>query len=175
MNEITIEIKATSKKEYRKKVIHNFLDEECGNHNKSTIYCYYVEKLKDNNRIYLKRPTALNKGVDFEVRVENTQFRYGKYGNIISTGNRPSHSDIYNDLVKKANEDRNKYDAFFLLVTKTYNCEELSDKELTSIKFENSHDSEMVLKVLKWLFIEQDVTYWNHSGRYMLFNSLSKI
>ena len=27
---------------------------------------------------------------------------------------------------------------------------------------------EMLLKILKWLFIEQDITYWNYDGRQML-------
>lgn len=31
------------------------------------------------------------------------------------------------------------------------------------------------MKSLKWLFIEQDVTYWNRSGRTMLYKSLSKL
>lgn len=29
-----------------------------------------------------------------------------------------------------------------------------------------------ILKTLRWLFIEQDVTYWSGSGRQMLFNGI---
>jgi len=30
----------------------------------------------------------------------------------------------------------------------------------------------IILLAIKWLFIEQDITYWNWSGRNMLMNSL---
>ena len=33
---------------------------------------------------------------------------------------------------------------------------------------------EVVLKVLKWLWIEQDIRYWNYSGRQMLKASVDK-
>ena len=37
---------------------------------------------------------------------------------------------------------------------------------LTGIEIEG------ILKLVKWLFLEQDVTYWNYSGRAMLYQSL---
>ena len=72
---ITLNITATNKTSYRKQLIEEFLNEQPGTINSVTEYYYFVETLQNNNRIYLKRPTALNKGVDFEVRIENTQFR----------------------------------------------------------------------------------------------------
>ena len=30
----------------------------------------------------------------------------------------------------------------------------------------------IILLAIKWLFIEQDITYWNWSGRNMLYNHL---
>lgn len=177
MVEQILNLNCNSKEKYRQKVLHEFLKEKPGTADEVSHYIYYVEELADGKRIFLKRPTSLNKGVDFEVRVEDTHFRYGKSGNIISTGNRPKHLEIYDDLIKKSEEDKNKYDKFFLLVRKIYNCEDISEKELQSIdiQFKNSYSSEMILKVLKWLFIEQDITYWNHSGRNMLFTKLSEI
>ena len=85
--EKTISINAQTKGEYRKKLIEEFLKESPGTSSTVSEYFYYVDAV-NGKRIYLKRPTQLNKGVDFEVRVEDTQFRYGKYGNVISTGNR---------------------------------------------------------------------------------------
>ena len=34
---------------------------------------------------------------------------------------------------------------------------------------------ETILKTIKWLFIEQDITYWSFSGRAMLFNGLQNV
>jgi len=33
---------------------------------------------------------------------------------------------------------------------------------------------DLILGVVKWLFIEQDVRYWNYSGRAMLFSGFPK-
>ena len=77
---ITLNIVATDKASYRKQLIEEFLKEQPGTTKSVTEYYYFVETLQNNKRIYLKRPTALNKGVDFEVRIEDTQFRYGKIG-----------------------------------------------------------------------------------------------
>ena len=38
----------------------------------------------------------------------------------------------------------------------------------------NQHPVYIVLLAIKWLFIEQDITYWNWSGRNMLKESLEK-
>jgi hypothetical protein len=34
---------------------------------------------------------------------------------------------------------------------------------------------EMLLKILKWLFIEQDITYWNYDGRQMLKMAIEQV
>lgn len=173
--EITLNITANNKASYRKQLIEEFLKEQPGRTTSVTEYYYFVETLQNNNRIYLKRPTALNKGVDFEVRVENTQFRYGKHDNIISTGNRPSHDDITNDLINKKAENPTEFSALRELLDKTYTCEPINDSEYFQFSFTSGHSIEVIFKSLKWLFIEQDITYWNRSGRAMLYNGLCNI
>lgn len=172
---ITLNIVATDKASYRRQLICEFLKEEPGTSTSVTEYCYFVDTLQDGNRIYLKRPTALNKGVDFEVRVENTQFRYGVHNNIISTGNRPSHDDIAYDLTRKKAENLTEFTRLRGLLDKTYNCMQIEDAEYASFSFTSGHSVEIIFKSLKWLFIEQDVTYWNRSGRIMLYEGLSSI
>lgn len=173
--QITLNISAKDKASYRKQLIEEFLKEESGTAISVTEYYYFVETLKNGKHIYLKRPTALNKGVDFEVRVEDTHFRYGKYGNIISTGNRPSHDDIINDLRLKKNENPAEFMRLKYLLDKTYNCQPIKDEEYTTFSFVSGHSVEIIFKSLKWLFIEQDITYWNRSGRAMLYNGLSEL
>lgn len=165
----------TTRERYRSKIITLFLKEEHGSINNVNYYYYTVEKLSDGNEIFLKRPTSLNKGFDFEVRVSNVQFRYGKRGNIISTGNRPSHKDILKDLQLKKNESAQLYKDLFGLITKIYKCENVTLAEMQKINLTKGHSIEIILNVLKWLFIEQDITYWNRSGREMLYQEICKI
>ena len=37
------------------------------------------------------------------------------------------------------------------------------------------YPAEMILKVFKWLFIEQEIRYWNYSGRDMLWQGVPSI
>lgn len=163
----------SNKSDYRRNLILEFLNEDPGSSTHKTNYCYFVEQLSDGRKIYLKRPTYLNKGMDFEVRVEGTNFRYGKYGNTISTGNRPSHREIHDDLWRKNQESPEKFEIVRDLVNKIYNCEPFSIPN--DLEFETGHSLEVVLYSLKWLFIEQDITYWNKSGREMFYNGLLEI
>ncbi|MDE6106542.1 MAG: hypothetical protein K2F84_05540 [Bacteroidales bacterium] len=173
--QITLNISAKDKASYRKQLIEEFLKETPGTATSVTEYYYFVETLENGKRIYLKRPTALNKGVDFEVRIEDTQFRLGKYDNIISTGNRPSHDDIKNDLAQKKAENPSEFNRLKILLDKTYRCQSITHEEYSAFSFESGHSIEIIFKSLKWLFIEQDITYWNRSGRAMLYNSLCEL
>lgn len=123
---------------------------------------YYVETLADGNRVYLCRPAALNKGFDFLIRVENAD--YGRKGGF---KNAPSHNDISRDLEVKKQENPEEYKKLYVLLRKVFECHDLSDDEYNSTSFNSGLSSEHVLKVIKWLFIEQDITYWNWSGRNM--------
>lgn len=172
---VNLNIQASNKASYRRQLISEFLNEQPGSATNVSEYMYFVDTLQDGNRIYLKRPTTLNKGVDFEVRIENTQFRYGKYGNIISTGNRPSHNDIYEDLAAKKQEHPDEFERLKVLFEKTHDCTPISDSEYNGFSFTSGHSVELIFKALKWLFIEQDITYWNRSGREMLYNGLLEL
>lgn len=171
----TVNIQATSREDYRRQLITLFLDEEHGSRTSVSEYKYNVDTLSDGTVIYLKRPTALNKGVDFEVRVEGINFRYGKYGNVISTGNRPSHMDLYKDLENKQKEGNPSFSSLKTILDKIYNCETVSMEEYNGFSFSTGYSIELIMTTLKWLFIEQDITYWNRSGREMLYLSLCEM
>ena len=51
------------------------------------------------------------------------------------------------------------------ILNKLYNCEFVSKDEYLDINFFTGIEIEGILKLVKWLFLEQDVTYWNYSGR----------
>ena len=42
-------------------------------------------------------------------------------------------------------------------------------------KFNSGYSPELILKLVKWLFIEQDIRDWNTSGRAMLMNGINDI
>ena len=57
-------------------VVNYFSKEEAGKGtgDEAARYIYYVENLKDGNRVYLQRPANLHNGFDFLVCVENISY-----------------------------------------------------------------------------------------------------
>jgi len=159
-----------SRKEIRDYLIKEFLSEDpgTGKGENCSKYIYYVDELGNGNRVYLFRPAALNKGVDFEVHVEGIKFR--EKGKVTM----PSHTDIFEDLKNKKNANASGYLKVIAIVNDLFLCKDVDNQILRGLTFTTGHPIEAILKAIKWLFIEQDVTYWNWSGRYMLFNGLKE-
>lgn len=164
-------LEESTKEKYREKLILEFLKEEAGNGKgeEASKYIYYVEKLFNKKRVYLKRPANLNKGMDFTVHLENTNFRVKG-----PNKNMPSHMNIVEDLKLKKEENEQEYFKVKKILEKLYNCQKVEDEEYKNINFSVGIEIEGILKIIKWLFIEQDITYWNWSGRKMLYLSLKK-
>ena len=170
MNEIKLyNFNFSSRKEWRKSLILEFLKEEAGTGKGelASRYRYYVEILKNGEKIYLNRPATLNYGMDFTVHLENTQFRLQG-----PARDMPSHSNIIDDLKQKQLENFCEYEKVKKILNKLYNCEFVGKDEYLDINFFTGIEIEGILKLVKWLFLEQDVTYWNYSGRAMLYQSL---
>ena len=170
MNEIKLyNFNFSSRKEWRKSLILEFLKEEAGTGKGelASKYRYYVEILKNGEKIYLNRPATLNYGMDFTVHLENTQFRLQG-----PARDMPSHSNIIDDLKQKQLENFCEYEKVKKILNKLYNCEFVNEEEYSNIYFAIGIEIEGILKIVKWLFLEQDVTYWNYSGRAMLYQSL---
>lgn len=169
MNIKKLQVKG-NRESIRKQVVTMFLKEEpgTGKGENSSKYRYDVEILNDGSKIYLRRPAPLNKGFDFEIHVENIKFR--DRGRV----HMPSHSDIVEDLKIKKEHDMGEYCKVSKIINKIYNCENILDLEYLDIIFNVGFPIEVILKSIKWLFIEQDITYWNWSGRNMLFNKLKE-
>lgn len=155
----------------RMAVVKEFSKEESGKGKDklASRYTYYVETLAEGNRIYLRRPANLHNGFDFVVGVENINFNPNgrKRSN-------PKHDDIINDLQAKKKESLQKYKQLFSVLEKVYKCESITDKEMI-FTFKSGYSPELIIKTLKWLFIEQDIRYWNYSGRDMLWEAIKNI
>jgi len=154
----------------RKIVIGKFLEENGGywkgDIKHVTRYKYFVEILQDGRKLFLLRPTFLNKGIDFQVWVEKFDGQKDK---------KPSHKDVFLDLDRKKAENPANYSNLQQLINQVWNGEEPDDViHSSNISFTSGWTVEMLLKILKWLFIEQDITYWNYDGRGMLKQAIDK-
>ncbi len=156
----------------RGSLIQKFLKEfpGTGRDANASRYQYNVEAYGDY-RIYLKRPTQLNKGFDFTVNISGLYFKKNRrYSN-------PSHQDIFNALSYCKDNYPDKYTEVEFAIGEIYNCNDvdLSHINTSFCDYEgNEHPIQIILLAIKWLFMEQDCAYWNYSGRRMFFDGLSK-
>lgn len=152
-----------SREEARKFLLITYSIEDC--HVKTR---YYVETLANGKRIYLERPTFLNKGCDFVLFAEDViTFQNGN-------DKAPSHNDVLQDLTTKKRALTTEQYAELLEAIKCiyelrpYSEAEKHVKDLPPIEW----SYELLLKLLRWLFIEQDITYWAGDGREMLYTAI---
>lgn len=159
--------KYSNRAEVRKYMLYLYATEDC-----KTKVRYFVEKLADGKRIYLERPTFLNKGCDFQIYVEDLI--------VYKNGNDkcPSHNDVFEDLkLKKGQLTAQQYKTLISAITDIYNVKKYSVAEvkLKQLPAPKGWSYETLLKLLRWLFIEQDITYWAQTGREMLMSGIKKI
>ncbi len=161
-----------NRKDIRRTIVEWFLDEVpgTGKGEKTSRYTYQVEILNDGKIIFLRRPAWLKKGFDFTVNVSDINFNESIKGK--RSTKMPSHDHILDDLRKKKAEDNKCYIKLFEEIEKIYKC---CNNINYTIPFKSGYSSELILKCLKWLFIEQDIRDWNYSGRVMLFEEIKDI
>jgi hypothetical protein len=157
-------VRGDNRRELRRKLAETWLLEE-----ENSRYRYDVEVCANGRKVYLLRPTWLNKGFDFQINLEGFRSKSGREA--------PSHEDLINDLRAKRDEDPLQFGAFRRLIDRVYICEEPENVLLDAkgLAFRSGLEVDAVLKVLKWLFIEQDLTYWNNSGRRMFMGAIQEL
>ena len=149
-----------------KKVVNTFIKMEHKKKGKGIKFRYPVEYLPKGEVLYITRP-GHKKNFDFKVEVvSNHGFGEG------------SHKEIARDLRRKRKEKPRKFIELMAIITQVYNCTENDVDALLkkNLRIENSFRTggpvETLLKVLKWLFIMEDIVYWDNEGRAFLFNFL---
>lgn len=144
--------------------IRNYLLEKWSQEDEGLSFRYFVERLSDGKRVYLERPANLNKGCDFVILAENL-FKY-KNGN----DKPPKHVDLlYYIRHKKENISSSEYRLLIDSIYKIFQCENVSNMRFVDYKHE------LILKLSKWFFIEQDITYWAKSVRNMLWRGIKDL
>lgn len=153
---------------FRKEIINLFLDEipGTGKGDETSKYRYIVKTI-GNHEVYLSRPAQFNNGFDFTLNVSNVNFNVGGRATT-----RPTHQNILDDFGDKKNENPKLYENLISEVKYIYNCKQPTK---VNFPFKEGYSTEIILECIKWLFAEQDVTYWNYSGRSMFYNSIMEI
>ena len=150
---------------FRKELINLFLEETSGTGKGELTSRYkYIVKVVGKNEIYLQRPAQFNNGFDFTLNVSGLNFN--PKGRATT---RPTHDNILEDLHLKKEVNENLYNELRIQIDRIYDCQE---SIRLNFDFGIGLDSEILLECIKWLFAEQDVTYWNYSGRAMLYNGI---
>jgi hypothetical protein len=125
--------------------------------------------------IELHRPAFLNKGIDFTVRclsiVFNTKNPHWRHV--------PTHDDLIGILHSLQQVAPTRYGDVMASLNRVYRCQgRVNLKLIADIRAQprvagaTGCPADAAVLVAKWLFAEQDLTYWNNSGRAMLFNKL---
>jgi len=138
-------------------------------------YRYNVERCDDGRRIYLLRPTWKNKGFDFQANVEG--FRSKTRVPKGQTIEMPSHPDIIEDVRHKLESASRVASDLFEALSAVYDCDEPDEvmKRFPRLrKVDHGLAPDKLLKIMKWLFIEQDLTYWLHTGRNKLTSAIEE-
>lgn len=165
------EIMASSRVEARKNVVEAFLKESCGSKSETSRYEYNVEKYEDL-KIVLKRPGVFKKGFDFTVNIRGMYFKKNRrYEN-------PSFEDIVNALNYAKKMFPNDYKYVKNEIKNIFDVEPYDFSKLKNIYFMDYENKKqpiaIILLAIKWLFISEDISYWNWSGRNMFMDNLKE-
>ena len=175
MPEQTIEMNINysgTRNEVRMRAVKKFSEEEPGkgSKEKASKYHYIVKYINDGTKVVLTRPANLKNGFDFLIRVQGLNFsskgkRYRDY---------PKHDEIIDDLKTKRDHDPILYKKLYEFIENIYECNDINEPQIKKLNFHVGYKVEMILCVIRWFFIEQDIRYWNYSGRNMLMDGIPK-
>jgi hypothetical protein len=167
-------LRSATRSDIRGEIINLFLTENPGTGTGSNCskYEYQVESFL-SYPIVINRPAVLNKGFDFTVSIPTANYLFKKSRRYHT----PSHNDIIVALSYCKTNYPTQYQSVRKSLTDVYYCTNVSFAAGSSLgffkDFNNAlHPIEVIILAAKWLFIEQDITYWNWSGREMLWSHL---
>lgn len=164
MKILSLNVDSLNRQQIRSKILQTWDAETSG----SGEYRYNVEKCKDGSSIYLLRPARLNKGCDFAIVSEN--FLKFKNGN----DKPPKHEDVFELIRSLLRPDPSLKVAFIAAAQRIYDSENIDEvlSAYPTLSAVSGCGVERALKLLKWMWIEQDITYWTKTGRQMLKDAL---
>ena len=167
-----IEIKGKlTRHEVVQKVVNIFIATEFENRGRGVRFYYPVERLSDGSNLFIFRPAGLRKwNFDFKVNV-TPEMGLGK----------GTHAEIESEFRNKKRENEKGFRELLKAMEEMCNGSETSVDEILgkhpNLKksFKTGAVTEVLLKVLKWMFIMEDIVYWNYDGRMKLYNYLKEV
>jgi len=165
------QLEEDTREKLRAAVLMKWAQERCGSAVAFQRYRYNVEKLSKGDWVYLHRPARLNKGCDFIVNclplISRDDGRQNK---------NPRQKDLIAELKLISERIVDGHRRILDAVGAVWHCKDVikvCDSLCNGIDDPDwAFRAERALKVAKWLFIEQDITDWNTSGRAMLMNGI---
>jgi len=147
-------------------VVSAFIDFEKDKKGRDVEFRYPVETLSNGERLYIRRP-GVKWNFDFKVELPiNCGLEEGR------------HDQIALLLRRLKEQDEQKFDRLWQMITSLYNCSnnDVDDMLLRNpISYEGMPATDILLKVIKWLFIMEDIIYWHYEGRAFLYNFFSYV
>ena len=176
-----IEIKGSmTRHEIVQNVVNTFINTEYEQRGRGVKFWYPVEQLPSSlqllsedkdNRLFIFRPGGLQKcNFDFKVNV-TPELGLGK----------GTHAAIASDLSNKKQENPQEFVKLIDAIEEIYSGSENDvDKVLAKYphlqaSFQTGAQVDVFLKILKWMFIMEDIVYWNYDGRAKLYNFLKEV
>lgn len=176
-----IEIKGSmTRHEIVQKVVNIFIQTEHEQRGRGVKFWYPVEKLPSSlqllpedtdNKLFIFRPGGLRKwNFDFKVNI-TPELGVGK----------GTHAEIASDVRNKKQENPKKFAKLIDSIEEIYSGSENDvDKVLAKYpklqaSFQTGAQVDVLMKILKWMFIMEDIVYWNYDGRAKLYNFLKEV
>lgn len=126
-------------------------------------YKYVVEKCRDGTRVYLTRPARFNQGIDFQIWAESPASKKKKTKKV-----RPSYKWLVRDLRRKLRKRPRLRRELYRAVGEIFDCRNprsVVRRHPRLFVLPGRTSFEVLMCLLKWFFIEQDMTYWLGTGR----------
>lgn len=167
-----IEIKGQlTRHEIVQKVVNIFIQTEFENRGRGVRFYYPVEQFSDGSNLFIFRPAGLRKwNFDFKVNI-TTEMGLGK----------GTHAEIEAEFKNKKHENKQGFAELLEAIDEMCNGLEtdvdaiLGKHPNLGKSFKSGAKIEILLKVLKWMFIMEDIVYWNYDGRMKLYNYLREV
>ena len=144
-----------------KKVVNAFIDFEKDKKERGIEFRYPVEDLSNGEKLYIHRP-GVKWNFDFKVEISiNCGLGEGRHDQIA----------LFLRRIKKQHKE--EFNKLWKMVFNLYYCK---DNDVDSmlrknpVIYEEIPKDDILLKVIKWLFIMEDIIYWHYEGRAFLYN-----
>ncbi|MCM8810647.1 MAG: hypothetical protein NC917_03245 [Candidatus Omnitrophica bacterium] len=143
-----------------KQVVSAFIDFEKDKKGRNIEFKYPVEDLSIGEKLYIHRP-GVKWNFDFKVEIpKNCGLEEGR------------HDQIALILRNARKENEQEFNKLWGMISELYHC---SNNDVDCLLFKNpillnNPRPDVLLKVIKWLFIMEDIIYWHYEGRAFLYN-----